>query len=68
MNISKNKFELLLAEKELSLTQLAELTGISRQNISTIKQRGTCNPCTAAKLAKGFGVPVTEILEMEAST
>lgn len=68
MNISKNKFELLLAEKEINLTQLAELSGISRQNISTIKQRGTCNPCTAAKLAKGFGVPVTEILEMEAST
>lgn len=42
MNISKSKFELLLAEKELSLTQLAELSGISRQNISTIKQRGTC--------------------------
>lgn len=41
MNISKSKFELLLAEKELSLTQLAELSGISRQNISTIKQRGT---------------------------
>lgn len=68
MNISKNKFELLLAEKELSLTQLAELTGISRQNISTIKQRGTCNPATAAKIAKGFGVPVTDLIETEVKT
>ena len=65
MKINKNTFELLLAEKELSITKLAELSGISRQNISTIKQRGTCNPATAAKLAKGFGVPVTELTEQE---
>lgn len=65
MKLSKNKFELLLAEKELTLTKLAALSGISRQNISTIKQRGTCSPCTAAKLAKGFGVSVAEILDME---
>lgn len=65
MNISKSKIELLLAENGINLTALSELSGISRQSISTIKQRGTCAPCTAAKLAKGLGVPVAEIIETE---
>lgn len=65
MKISRHKFELLLAEKELSIIRLAELSGISRQNVSTIKQRGTCNPATAAKLARGLGVPVVELVEQE---
>lgn len=65
MKINKNTFELLLAEKELSITKLAELSGVSRQNISTIKQRGTCNPATAAKIAKGFGVPVTDLIKTD---
>lgn len=65
MKISKNKFELLLAEKGLSVLELSERSGIARQNISTIKLRGTCNPSTAAKLAKGFGVPVADIVELE---
>lgn len=65
MKISKSKIELLLAEKGLSMTVLAERSGMSRQSISTIKQRGTCTPCTAAKLAKGLGVLVAEIIETE---
>lgn len=65
MKINKNTFELLLAEKELSITKLAELSGISRQNISTIKNRGTCTPATAGKIAKGFGVSVTELIKKE---
>ena len=32
---------------------------------STIKNRGTCWPSTAAKIAKGLGVEVEEILESE---
>lgn len=65
MKISKRKIELLLAEKGINLTVLAERSGMSRQNISTIRGRGTCTPCSAAKLAKGLGVPVAEIIETE---
>lgn len=65
MKISKSKIELLLAENGINLTMLAERSGVSRQSISTIKQRGTCAPCTASKLAKGLGVPVAEIIETE---
>lgn len=63
MNISRQKIELLQAEKGISVTALAERSGVSRQNISTVKRRGTCNPITAAKLAKGLGVNVAQIVE-----
>ena len=38
------------------------LAGISRQNLSTIKTRGTCKALTACKLAAALGVDVTELL------
>ncbi|MDU6346525.1 MAG: helix-turn-helix transcriptional regulator [Clostridium sp.] len=63
MNISRQKIELLQAEKGISVTALAERSGVSRQNISTVKRRGTCNPITATKLAKGLGVSVAQIVE-----
>lgn len=65
MNISKTKIDILQGEREINNTKLAELSGISRQNISTIKLRGTCSPVNAAKIAKGLNVPVSDILESE---
>ena len=63
MNISAIKIETMLAERGMTRTVLAEISGISRQNISTIMRRGTCEPKTAGKLAAGLGVPVKDILE-----
>lgn len=63
MNIDKKKVLLILAKKQMTKTQLAALCGIAVQNISTILRRGTCEPATAGKLAKGLGVPVNEIVK-----
>lgn len=63
MNISTIKIETMLAERGMTRMELAGACGISRQNISTIIRRGTCEPKTAGKLAAGLGVPVTDILE-----
>lgn len=63
MNISIRKIETCLATQKMSMTRLAEASGISRQNISTIVRRGTCNPCTAGKLAVGLGVNIEDIVE-----
>lgn len=63
MNISKQKIELLQARQGLGVGDFAEKAGVSRQNISTLKLRGTCRPVTAAKLAAALGVDVTEIME-----
>ena len=63
MKISALKIETILAERGITRAALAEMSGISRQNISTIIRRGTCEPKTAGKLAAGLGVPVRDILE-----
>ena len=65
MKISTTKIEMLLADQALTKKALAEKCGISRQNISTIVRRGTCEPRTAGKLAFGLGVELADIMEME---
>ena len=59
----KYNIEILAASKGMNLSQLAAKAGISRQNLSTIKTRGTCKALTAYKLAAALDVDVTEILQ-----
>lgn len=63
MNINAKKIEILMAERGMTKAALSESCGMSRQNISTIIRRGTCEPKTAGKLALGLGVPVAELIE-----
>lgn len=65
MKISALKVETLLAERSMTKAALAERCGISRQNVSTLIRRGTCEPRTAGKLAAGLGVEVGDIIEKE---
>ena len=65
MNINATRIELLRAEQGMTNAALAERCGMSRQNISTIVRRGTCEPKTAGKLAAGLGVPVADIIMKE---
>lgn len=63
MTINTTKLETLLAEQGMTKTTLAAQSGISRQNISTIIRRGTCEPKTIGKLAAGLGISVAELIE-----
>jgi len=63
MTINTTRLELMLAERGMTRTALAANCGISRQNVSTIIRRGTCEPKTAGKLAAGLGVPVADIIK-----
>ena len=65
MKISARKIEIRLAEKGMSKIDLAKSCEISRQNISTILRRGTCEPKTAGKLASGLGLTVKDITELD---
>lgn len=65
MKINVNKIKVILAERGMTRTELAICAGMSRQNISTILTRGTCELKTAGKIAKGLGIPVTEIMKEE---
>ena len=63
MKISATRIETILAERRMTKADLADDCGVSRQNISTIIRRGTCEPRTAGKLAAGLGVDVADIVE-----
>ena len=63
MTINTRYIEQILAERGMTRTALAASCGISRQSISTIIRRGTCEPKTAGKLAAGLGVPVADIIK-----
>lgn len=65
MKIRAQRIEEILADQGMTRKRLAELCGISAQNISTIIGRGTCRPATAGKLARGLGVPVKDIIMEE---
>lgn len=63
MTINSQRIELLLAERGMTKAAFAASCGISRQSVSTIVRRGTCEPKNAGKLAAGLGVPVADITE-----
>lgn len=65
MKIDVTKIKLLLAAQELTMSEFANRSGVSRQSICTIMKCGTCRPTTASKLAKGLGVDVAEIIKKE---
>ena len=48
------------------MSELAEKSGLCRQNLSTIKNRGTCSALTAVKIAAALGVDVAEIIDENA--
>jgi len=64
MKISATRIETILAKRGMTKAALADSCGVSRQNVSTIIRRGTCEPRTAGKLAAGLGVLVTDIMEV----
>ncbi len=63
LRIDEIKLAVLMAKKRLSLTQLSELSGISRQTISYAKAGKRVKPETAVIIAQALGVDVTELLE-----
>lgn len=65
MKISKDKIEIILAKKNLKIVEAAKIMGMTRQTFSTIKNRGTCTPATAAKIANGLGVEIEDFIESE---
>ena len=58
------KLRVLRAERGLSLTDAAERAGVTRDTVSNLERgkRHAYTP-TLSKIAKGYGVPVEELLE-----
>lgn len=65
MRIDRVKFATALARKDITCMKLAELSGVSRVTVTSVKGGKSCSKETADKLAAGLGVPVADILEGE---
>lgn len=65
MKINRLKLDALQAEQGLTCGQVAEKAGMSRQNFSTVRVRGTCTAVTLGKIARALGVDPLEIMEQE---
>lgn len=63
LKLSKKKIMIILAERNMTINQLADLLGMRANNLSSLLSRGTCYPQTAGTLAEALHVAVTEIVE-----
>ena len=55
MRIDRVKFAAALARADLTVKQVAELSGVSRVTVSSIKTGKSCSQATADKLARVLG-------------
>lgn len=62
MFLNVPQIEVLLGERGYTKTMFAARCDVSRQAISTILKRGSCEPKTAAKLAAGLDVKIQDIV------
>lgn len=63
MTINNRKFEIMLAERGLSMNELAKKANLSRQRVNVILNSKKITPVVAGKLARALDVSVEEIIE-----
>lgn len=65
MNLNSRLIEITMAEKKLSLKEVADRGGITPQGVNRALRAGKATPQTVGKIAAGLGVRVSYILETE---
>lgn len=65
MKLDARKIKMLLAEREMNQSDLARQCGVARQQLGKILARESCTTKMLGKIAKGLGVPVSEIIKEE---
>lgn len=63
MKLNEEKIKIMMAQKQLSSTELANRCSLTRQRISCILNSIHVTPKTAGHIAKALEVDVTEIIE-----
>lgn len=66
MRISKFSVEILLAEKNMTKTEMAKRASLSRQSVNDVLKRGTCEPRTLGKIAAALEVDIEKLIAKEA--
>lgn len=64
MNLNENRIKVLMADLDLSVTELAEKAELSRSTVSTVLNGKSCNTVTAGKIAKVLKVSTSELMEV----
>lgn len=64
-NMRLNRLELIkeLARQDMTQTQLAELSGVSRATINGVKNGRSCSDKSGIKIAEALNVPIEQLLE-----
>lgn len=65
MRIDTQKLEIRMVNGGLSLSDLAELSGINLQSLAKIRRRGSCRIGTAGKLCAALGCRAEDIIPDE---
>ena len=63
MHLDKEKIKLIMARKELSVSDIASRCNKTKQRISCILNSVNVTPATAGRIAKALEVDVTEIIK-----
>ena len=66
MRINRVQLAAELARKEINSKKLAELSGLSRVTVSSVKCGKTCSATTTSKIANALGVNIEELIQKEA--
>ena len=61
MRLDRIKFAAELARAEITLTVLAERSGVSRATVTAVRSGKSCSRITAEKIAAGLGVDVEQL-------
>lgn len=65
MKLKKNKLLIMLAETGKTNAEFAKMCGISPQQLSAIKTRGTCRPESIVKIAHALETDPEKLIECE---
>ena len=60
MIMEGKKLQEILRIKGITQTQVAELLGVTRQNVSAMMKAASIKSTTLEKIAKAFGIEITE--------
>ena len=63
MKINREKINVAMARKQMTVKDLADAYGVSRNRINVLLNQQEVSVVSAGKLAVALGVDVTEVLE-----
>lgn len=63
MKISREKVNIFMARKQMTVKQLADLYGVSRSRINVILNQREVSVVSAGRMAAALGVDIMDIIE-----